>query len=106
MQLADRAQLSLDAPLTDYLPQFTGLKGTMTVRQMFSHTAGYGDDSGDPVVFDRSITLAQAVDTIAASSPWRATAVAQSRCIWLFSLGGFSPQYLWRLYDSRHCGYQ
>ena len=69
MQLADRSQLSLDAPLSGYLPQFTGLKGTMTVRQMFSHTSGYGDDSGDPVVFDRSITLAQAVDTIAASYP-------------------------------------
>ena len=69
MQLSDRAQLSLDAPLSSYLPQFTGVKGAMTVRQMFSHTSGYGDDSGDPVVFDRSITLAQAVDTIAASYP-------------------------------------
>jgi len=69
MQLADRAQLNLDAPLASYLPQFTGLKGTMTVRQMFSHTSGYGNDSGDPVVFNRSITLAQAVDTIAASYP-------------------------------------
>ena len=69
MQLADRNQLNLDAPLSSYLPQFTGLKGTMTVRQMFSHTSGYGDDSGDPVVFDRSITLAHAVDTIAASYP-------------------------------------
>ncbi len=69
MQLADRTQLNLDTPLSGYLPQFTGLKGTMTVRQMFSHTSGYGDDSGDPLVFDRNITLAQAVDTIAASYP-------------------------------------
>jgi len=70
LQMADRNEVDLDAPMSLYLPQFTGLKGEMTLRQMFSHTAGYGDDSGDPVVFNRTITLAQAVDTIAASYPF------------------------------------
>jgi CubicO group peptidase (beta-lactamase class C family) len=97
MQLADRAQLNLDAPLAGYLPQFTGLKGTMTVRQMFSHTSGYGDDSGDPIVFDRSITLAQAVDTIATSYPlqngW--TPGAQ------FAYGGVSMQIAGRIAELR-----
>jgi CubicO group peptidase (beta-lactamase class C family) len=69
LQLKDRGVVDLDAPLSTYLPQFTGLKGTMTLRQMFSHTAGYGNDSGDPVVFNRNITLAQAVNTIAANYP-------------------------------------
>lgn len=69
LQLKDRGVVDLDAPLSTYLPQFTGLKGTMTLRQMFSHTSGYGDDSGDPVVFNRTITLAQAVNTIAANYP-------------------------------------
>jgi len=69
LQLAERGALNLDSPVSSYLPQFTGLKGTMTVRQMFSHTAGFGDDSGSAVLFNNSITLAQAVDQIACCRP-------------------------------------
>ncbi|MEO8672186.1 MAG: serine hydrolase domain-containing protein [Tahibacter sp.] len=69
LQLKDRGLLNLDAPLSGYLPQFTGLKGSMTLRQMFSHTSGYGGDSGDPILFNHAITLAQSVDTIAADYP-------------------------------------
>jgi CubicO group peptidase (beta-lactamase class C family) len=64
-QLVDSGAIDVDAPVAQYLPQFTGDKGTMSVRQMFSHTAGYGDDSLSPVLIDSSITLAQAVDDIA-----------------------------------------
>lgn len=69
LQLIDRGVLDGAAPVSAYLPQFTGEKGTMNVLQMFSHTAGYGDDSGDPLVFDRTITLEQAVDEIACCRP-------------------------------------
>jgi CubicO group peptidase (beta-lactamase class C family) len=68
-QLIDRGAIDPEAPVSTYLPQFTGDKGTMSVRQMFSHTAGYGDDSGSAVLFDESLTLAQAVDQIACCRP-------------------------------------
>lgn len=65
MQLVDRGAIALDAPVAEVLPGFTGLKGTMTVRQMFSHTAGYGDDS-DSLVLALPVTLAEDVAWIAA----------------------------------------
>ncbi|MBK6725677.1 MAG: beta-lactamase family protein [Xanthomonadales bacterium] len=65
LQLIDDGRIDADAPVAAVLPQFTGDKATMSVAQMFSHTAGYGGDSGDPLVFDRTITLAEAVDQIA-----------------------------------------
>jgi CubicO group peptidase (beta-lactamase class C family) len=69
LQLVERGVIGPDMPVSQVLPQFTGEKGTMTPLQMFSHTAGYGDDSGDPLLFDRNITLAQAVDEIACCRP-------------------------------------
>ncbi len=69
LQLAERGALNLDTPVSSYLPQFTGVKGTMTVRQMFSHTSGYGNDSGSPILFNNTLTLAQAVDQIACCRP-------------------------------------
>lgn len=67
LQLAGRGAVDLDAPLSTYLPQFTGPKGSMTLRQMFSHTAGYGDDSFAPVLVNPNLTLAEAVNQIAAA---------------------------------------
>jgi CubicO group peptidase (beta-lactamase class C family) len=64
-QLAARGTLSLDAPVSSLLPQFTGIKGQMTLRQMFSHTAGYGDDEDSPVLRTNQPSLAAAVDTVA-----------------------------------------
>jgi CubicO group peptidase (beta-lactamase class C family) len=70
-QLAEQGAFDLDAPVSDLLPQFTGLKGTMTVAQMFSHTAGYGDDAAAPITLIPSVSLAEAVDTIACCMPFR-----------------------------------
>ncbi|HEU4665709.1 MAG TPA: serine hydrolase domain-containing protein [Dokdonella sp.] len=64
LQLVDDGAIALDAPVSDYLPEFTGPKGTMTMRQMFSHTAGYGDDLDSPVLAF-PVTLAQDVAWIA-----------------------------------------
>lgn len=86
LQLAERGALSLDAPVSSYLPQFTGLKGTMTVRQMFSHTSGFGDDSGSAIMFNSAITLAQAVDQIACCRPLNAGYSVGGQ----FSYGGVS----------------
>lgn len=86
LQLIDQGVVDPLAPVSSVLPQFTGPKGTMNVLQMFSHTAGYGDDSGDPLVFDRTITLAQAVDQIACCRPLPAGYTVGGQ----FSYGGVS----------------
>ena len=65
LQLVDRGAIDLDTPVSAYLPEFTGLKGSMTMRQMFSHTAGYGNDLDSPVLA-LDVTLAQDVAIIAA----------------------------------------
>lgn len=63
MTLVDEGKLSLDDPVSKYLPYFTGTKGTMTLRQMFSHTAGFAPEnalSGNneaPCINDRQTTL-------------------------------------------------
>jgi len=65
VQLIDQGLIDAEAPVSRYLPQFVGDKAAMTMRQLFSHTSGFGNDSADPVITDDSITLAQAVDQIA-----------------------------------------
>jgi CubicO group peptidase (beta-lactamase class C family) len=71
MQLVDRGVLDLDAPVSGYLsgPQYpwSATAAPITLRQMFSHTAGYGDDEDDPVLSDHTITLAQSVQEIASN---------------------------------------
>lgn len=65
VQLAERGVLDLDAPVASVLDQFKGLKATMTLNQMFSHTAGYGNDETSPVLRTDQPSLAAAVDEIA-----------------------------------------
>lgn len=86
LQLDSRGVLDMDAPVSSVMPQFSGKKGMMTARQMFSHTAGYGDDSGIPILFNNSITLAQAVDQIACCRPLNAGYSVGGQ----FSYGGVS----------------
>ncbi len=69
LQAAERGEINLDSAVSTYLPEFSGDKGTMTTRQMFSHTAGYGDDLGATEVSDSTLTLAQAVAQIACCRP-------------------------------------
>lgn len=64
LQLADRGAIDLDQPVSAYLPEFSGVKGTMTMRQMFSHTAGYGNDE-DSLVLAANTTLANDVAYVA-----------------------------------------
>ncbi|MCA8953772.1 MAG: beta-lactamase family protein [Planctomycetes bacterium] len=63
MSLVDDGLLDLDAPVSTYLPNFTGLAGTMTVRQMFSHTAGTVGDHW--AISAANLTLEQAVNVLA-----------------------------------------
>jgi CubicO group peptidase (beta-lactamase class C family) len=65
MQLVDRGAINLDTPVSSYLPGFTDAdKAQMTMREMFSHTAGYGNDE-DSLVLAAKSTLAQDVAYIA-----------------------------------------
>jgi CubicO group peptidase (beta-lactamase class C family) len=71
MTCVERDGLDLDTPVSTYLPEFFGTKGTMTVRQMFSHTSGLPSNS--VFAFDPTITLEQAVTRIALFTPLEAT---------------------------------
>jgi CubicO group peptidase (beta-lactamase class C family) len=46
MSLVDEGKLSLDAPVSKYLPEFTGDKAAITVRQLFAHTSGLPAEIG------------------------------------------------------------
>jgi CubicO group peptidase (beta-lactamase class C family) len=64
MTLVDQGTLSLDDPVSKYLPEFTGDKAAITVRQLWSGTSGLPDT--DPSLTIRSITLEECVRRIAA----------------------------------------
>lgn len=66
LALVDEGKLSLDDSVGKFLPIFTEHhKGSITVRQMFSHTAGFDGDSPQKYEYRRTMTLAEAVDSIA-----------------------------------------
>ncbi|MEM1082369.1 MAG: serine hydrolase domain-containing protein, partial [Pseudomonadota bacterium] len=65
LRLVDQGLIDLDAPVSNYLPQFSGQKGQMTVRQLFSHTSGLPGGQGLGILGNEDITLEQAVDVIA-----------------------------------------
>jgi D-alanyl-D-alanine carboxypeptidase len=46
-QLVARGSVSLDAPLSEYLPNYSGHNSKATVRQLLLHTAGIADVSRD-----------------------------------------------------------
>jgi CubicO group peptidase (beta-lactamase class C family) len=64
MTLVDQGTLALDDPVSKYLPEFTGDKAAITVRQLWSCTSGLPDN--DPSLSIRSITLEECVRRIAA----------------------------------------
>lgn len=62
LSLVDEGKLDLDAPVAKYLPAFTGKKGAITVRQMFSHTSGLADFPGE---WNYGITVAEYAERVA-----------------------------------------
>ncbi|TDE17278.1 serine hydrolase domain-containing protein [Dyadobacter psychrotolerans] len=70
MSLVDDKKISLDDTVGKFLPIFTAnRKGSITIRQLFSHTAGFDGDSQQGFEYQRNITLAEAVDSIARYVP-------------------------------------
>ena len=66
MTLVDERKLSLNDPVSKYLSYFTGTKGTMTIRQMFSHTSGLpGINNDSPCLGNPFITMDACVREIA-----------------------------------------
>lgn len=47
MTLVDEGSLNLDASVSQYLPEFTGEKAQITIRQMLSHSSGLVDFPGE-----------------------------------------------------------
>jgi len=66
MSLVDDGLMSLDDTAAKFFPaHYTGQKGTMTIRQMFSHTSGLPGDETSDVLNSDDITLQQAAQIIA-----------------------------------------
>jgi CubicO group peptidase (beta-lactamase class C family) len=64
MTLVDEGKIALDDPVSKYLPQFTGQKAAITIRQMFSHTSGIVE-AGDRQLWNYDITMAEFADQAA-----------------------------------------
>lgn len=66
MALVDEGKLSLNDTVGKYLPIFTKYrKGNITIRQLFSHTSGFPGDSPEGYEYNTSLSLTQAVDSLA-----------------------------------------
>lgn len=58
LRLVDAGRLSLDAPVARYLPEFAVHgKGSVTVRQLLTHTAGLPEDMALPARADRAAAV-------------------------------------------------
>ncbi|MGK7903831.1 MAG: serine hydrolase domain-containing protein [Hormoscilla sp.] len=62
MTLVDDRTIALDDRVGQYLPNFTGEKGSITIRQLLSHTSGL--PTKHRCLSDRFITLAECVNQI------------------------------------------
>lgn len=62
MSLVDEGKLSLDAPISTYLPKLTDKEGSITLRQLLSHTSGLR--GFNRCLGDNSTTLAECSDQI------------------------------------------
>lgn len=78
MTLVDEKRIALDAPISAYLPQFTGKKGQMTIRQMFSHTSGLVDPGGERE-WNYAITMAEYAERMAREGQMAADPGAEFR---------------------------
>ena len=66
MTLVDEGKVSLEDPVSKYLPNFTGETGSATIRQLLSHTSGIAQAS---CIWEERQTLEQCVNTVATQKP-------------------------------------
>lgn len=50
LHFAEQGRLSLDDPISDYLPDYTGEGRRITIRQLLSHTSGLSDVAAIPLL--------------------------------------------------------
>lgn len=62
--VVDEGKLSWDDPVNKWLPEFTDVKGTATLRQLLSHTSGYPDYQPKSAHRDDYQTLKESVAQI------------------------------------------
>ena len=65
MALVDAGKISLDDPVSKYLPYFTGKKAGITIRQLFTHTHGLARGDARRYLHDPTLTMDEAVRGIA-----------------------------------------
>lgn len=86
LSLVDDGLMNLDDPVSRYFPaHYPGQKGTITLRQMFSHTSGLPGDESSDVLSSDAITLQQAAQFIATNNLIAAPGT-------VFCYGGLSMQ--------------
>ena len=66
MTLVDEGRVSLDDPVSRYLPSFTGVSGTATIGQLLSHTSGIAQAD---CIWSSGSTLAGCVERVATARP-------------------------------------
>jgi len=77
LALVDEGRLGLDDPVSRFLPEFSGDKARITVRQLLSHMSGLPMSARE--LQNREISLKQAVEAIAAA---RLMSVPGEMCIY------------------------
>ncbi|WP_202391299.1 serine hydrolase domain-containing protein [Allopontixanthobacter sediminis] len=71
MQLAEQGQIDLDARIDSYLDPFTGrASGTVTVRQLLSHTSGYSTVQGNALHSDRTARTGELGEHVVSIAQW------------------------------------
>ena len=65
MALVDAGKISLNDPVSKYLPYFTGKKAGITIRQLFTHTHGLARGDARRYLHDPTLTMDEAVRGIA-----------------------------------------
>jgi D-alanyl-D-alanine carboxypeptidase len=68
LHLAEEGKLSLDDPITDYLPDYPALDRRITIRSLLSHTSGLSDVAVAPILEEGSgvgYTRDQIIDLVA-----------------------------------------
>ncbi|HEY9131850.1 MAG TPA: serine hydrolase domain-containing protein [Dyella sp.] len=66
MNVVDEGKLSLDVPISRYLPAFKGQAGEVTLRQLLAQTSGEGSlEDGLDIRQDPRMTLAQSAEEVA-----------------------------------------
>ena len=66
MTLVDEGKVSLEDPVSKFLPNFTGETGSATIRQLLSHTSGIAQAN---CIWEERQTLEQCVNTVATQKP-------------------------------------